>query len=329
MTIEAATYISQLNTSYPVRGDFLYEGDDQIRLIKAVIKNTFLNADEAMDLNLWKMALVPTGAIIAYNGDAAPTGWGLCDGSIYAKSDGSGNITAPDLRGKFIRGANPGVINRGTTGGAASVTPNTSTTGSHSHTATTSTSGAHTHTATTSTNGAHTHTATTSSNGSHSHTATTASSGDHSHGGATGSHILTISEIPAHNHGGGDHVHAQNGKTFLGSGAIQSGGSWGTPTSANTFGSGTIISTQGGGLGHTHSISTNGAHTHTLTTSTTGGHTHTLTTLSNGDHTHSLTTASSGGHTHTLTSSTDGSHFHTVTVDTIPPYYALTYIMKL
>ena len=44
----------------------------------------------------------------------------------------------------------------------------------------------------------------------------------------------------------------------------------------------------------------------------------------------SITTASgdrtTGSHSHTISS--DGSHTHTATVDTVPPYYALAYIMK-
>jgi len=64
--------------------------------------------------------LVPAGTIVAYGGNAAPTGWLLCDGSevsratyndLYAvigSSFGGGNgsttFNVPDLRGVFIRG---------------------------------------------------------------------------------------------------------------------------------------------------------------------------------------------------------------------------------
>lgn len=40
-------------------------------------------------------------------------------------------------------------------------------------------------------------------------------------------------------------------------------------------------------------------------------------------------TGGGGGHTHTLTLVPDGTHNHTVVTSTIPPYYALAYIMKV
>jgi hypothetical protein len=41
MSVETATYISQLNNAYPAATDGLKEGDDHIRLIKSVLQNTF------------------------------------------------------------------------------------------------------------------------------------------------------------------------------------------------------------------------------------------------------------------------------------------------
>jgi hypothetical protein len=43
MTVEAATYISQLNATYPASGDLKSEGDDHMRLIKSAVKATFPN----------------------------------------------------------------------------------------------------------------------------------------------------------------------------------------------------------------------------------------------------------------------------------------------
>ena len=43
MTVETATYISQLNPSYPASGDPKSEGDDQIRLLKTVLQTQFPN----------------------------------------------------------------------------------------------------------------------------------------------------------------------------------------------------------------------------------------------------------------------------------------------
>ena len=41
MTVETASYISQLNNSYPAVGDPVGEGDDHLRLIKSVLKTSF------------------------------------------------------------------------------------------------------------------------------------------------------------------------------------------------------------------------------------------------------------------------------------------------
>jgi microcystin-dependent protein len=51
--------------------------------------------------------LVPQGAIIMWSGatNNIPPGWSLCDGTIADKLDGTGSITKPDLRERFIVGA--------------------------------------------------------------------------------------------------------------------------------------------------------------------------------------------------------------------------------
>lgn len=133
MALESATYINGLNVSNPASSDLMAQADDHIRMLKAVLKNTFPNITGAVTQtqNMLNNAVVPVGGIIMWSGSPAslPSGWKLCDGGTYAKSDGSGNITVPDLRDKFIRGcggstgaptASPTV---GTTGGQDSVTP--------------------------------------------------------------------------------------------------------------------------------------------------------------------------------------------------------------
>lgn len=45
-----------------------------------------------------KFQLLPTGTILAFNGDTAPAGWAICDG----------NNSTPDLRGRFILGSGQG-----------------------------------------------------------------------------------------------------------------------------------------------------------------------------------------------------------------------------
>ena len=46
---------------------------------------------------------IPTGVIVMYNGNSAPTGWVLCDNSAAAQAAG-----APDLRDKFVVGTGNG-----------------------------------------------------------------------------------------------------------------------------------------------------------------------------------------------------------------------------
>lgn len=65
----------------------------------------------ANDLVIPGKGLIPTGGIIMWSGATAPAGWGLCNGVTYTRSDGSGLIASPDLRGRFIVGmsdSNPG-----------------------------------------------------------------------------------------------------------------------------------------------------------------------------------------------------------------------------
>ena len=60
--------------------------------------------------------MIPSGSIIAFNTQTAPSGWALCDGGTY-KTPTGGSVTTPDLRGRFIRmsytmtGTNGGDVN--------------------------------------------------------------------------------------------------------------------------------------------------------------------------------------------------------------------------
>jgi len=72
---------------------------------------------------------IPTGAIVPYAANSAPSGWVLCDGSLYGRTaldpspqvnlfgvigttygigDGLTNFAVPDLRGMFVRGFDNG-----------------------------------------------------------------------------------------------------------------------------------------------------------------------------------------------------------------------------
>tara|TARA_R110002020_G_scaffold249854_1_gene463856 strand:- start:698 stop:1366 length:669 start_codon:yes stop_codon:yes gene_type:complete len=167
MTVESASYVSGLNANYPPGSDTISEGDDHLRLIKAVLKATLPNADEAINGvhtgtsapspntsgQLWfdtsgtgelkvrnkansafesvdtSSAVVPTGVITLWYGSigAIPSGWTLCDGSA----------STPDLRDRFIVGAG--------TGGSYAVDATGGSTTSGAHTLTTAEIPAHTH----------------------------------------------------------------------------------------------------------------------------------------------------------------------------------------
>ena len=68
--------------------------------------------------------IVPTGAVVSYPANTAPTGWLLCDGSAVSRTtyatlyaaigdahgngDGSTTFNLPDYRGRFLRGRDGG-----------------------------------------------------------------------------------------------------------------------------------------------------------------------------------------------------------------------------
>jgi len=71
-----------------------------------------------------EVLLLPPGCVIPYAGPIAPAGWALCDGTTldrithsrlfevigtsFGEGDGSTTFHLPDLRGRFIRGADAG-----------------------------------------------------------------------------------------------------------------------------------------------------------------------------------------------------------------------------
>lgn len=136
MALESATYINNLNASNPASSDSLKEADDHIRLIKQVIKNTFPNITGAITATQDRLNAdpFPVGGIVMWSGSIAtiPTGWTLCNGVTVPRSDGTGTVTPPDLRDRFIVGAGS-TYNPGNTGGANTVALTTNEMPAHSH----------------------------------------------------------------------------------------------------------------------------------------------------------------------------------------------------
>lgn len=141
MPLETASFISDLNVSNPSSTDRIAQGDDHIRLLKATLRATFPALAGAMtlsekQLNSLPASIVPFGLIADWYGsaDKVPAGWAVCNGQSVQKSDGSGNITLPDLRNRVTAGASdtyaPGAVR-----GSDQRTINTSSAGAHSHTA--------------------------------------------------------------------------------------------------------------------------------------------------------------------------------------------------
>lgn len=94
-------------------------------------------------------ALIPAGTVVMWTGALAPNGWVLCDGGSYSRLDGSGSITSPDLRGRFVlgQGQGAGLTNRvlDATGGEETHQLTLSELASHTHSGTTDSDGAHVH----------------------------------------------------------------------------------------------------------------------------------------------------------------------------------------
>jgi microcystin-dependent protein len=265
--------------------------------------------------------LVPTGVITLWSGSIAaiPSGWLLCNGA---------NST-PDLRDRFVVGAGT-TYAVGATGGANTVTLDSTMIPSHTHSI--SASGT-----TSEVNLSHTHSLSASGTTSghstdHTHSGTTSAvSNDHNHtfSGSTGA----MSANAAHSHGITDPGHAHNIDTFANNVGI-------TGTTPYVAGSDARTSVTNSAVTGISVNSANIDHTHAYSGTTSGisaNHTHTITTSGvSTDHTHTVTVTGTSGamsanatHTHTVTvTGTSGSFGSGSSHENRPPYYALAYIMK-
>lgn len=151
MALETGNYVSDLVITNPTGADNRRQGDDHLRLIKKVITQSFPNINGAVtatpaQLNLTADAtnFIPSGFIGMWAGTIAtiPAGWALCDGTGTA-----GGIAIPDLRDRFIIGADAdagGTRDVGDIGGSQDTTLTTT----EGHTLTESEMPSHTHTLT-------------------------------------------------------------------------------------------------------------------------------------------------------------------------------------
>ena len=110
MALESASFINQLIATNPDGSDPKGQGDDHLRLIKKVLKDTFpqftgaLTGTQAQyNALLGEGVIAFPGMIVMYGGTIAsiPAGWLLCNGSGTISS----GDPVPDLRNRFVVGA--------------------------------------------------------------------------------------------------------------------------------------------------------------------------------------------------------------------------------
>ena len=100
MTVEAVTYISDLNATYPAAGDSQVEGDDHIRNLKTGIKATFPNIAGAVTPTHTELNYVDgvTSAIqTQINTKGAITGQTWTGTHAFASTTSIGNVSATEI----------------------------------------------------------------------------------------------------------------------------------------------------------------------------------------------------------------------------------------
>ena len=303
-----------------------------------------------LTVNVGTITGVPTGTILMYNGDTAPAGWCLCDG--VTRTINNSSYTPPDLRDRFIVGAGNNYTRADQDGSADAVVV------SHSHGSgnTGNQSANHTHgdgnySGNTSTHNGHTHGdgnyGTSTHNG---HTHSQSGSGSGNTGNQSANHYHTIGGNKPDgspgtfnvNTSGGTHGHSyreSNGHPQSNMAGIQRRGGDSDNATNNTD----ILSSGGS---HNHSINLTGV----TTAGISNNHTHSFNfniggnTGSDGNHSHNVSgnSGSDGNHSHNVNFSGNSgnqsaNHTHSFNVDSegvsgtgknLPPYYAITFIIK-
>lgn len=158
MALESATYISQLVPANPPASDPIAQSANHLNLIKTVLQGTFPNANTPLAATMENLNNgTPVGLIAMWSGSSLPAGWTLCNGVAVARMDGTGNITPPDLRDRFIVGAGLS-YGEGATGGVAVYELSAAQLPSHTHAASSDSQGSHVHGGSTNAAGGHQHT---------------------------------------------------------------------------------------------------------------------------------------------------------------------------
>lgn len=111
MALESAIYPTQLIDTNPTGADVKGQGDDHIRMLKRVFKNTFPNLSAPVTVSAAQLNVLHAGndlfvrpnMVVMWAGEysSVPTGWLLCNG-VGTTSTGH---PVPDLRDKFVSGA--------------------------------------------------------------------------------------------------------------------------------------------------------------------------------------------------------------------------------
>ena len=319
-------------------------------------------SDLTVDISGATGDVVPVGTIVMYNGDTAPTGWMLCDG--VERTVNNSPYTPPDLRDKFIVGAGSSYTRGDAAGSADAVvvshshgsgnTGNQSANHSHdsgNYSGNSSTHNGHTHgsgnfSGNASTHNGHTHGSGNFSGNASTHNGHTHDKGNYYTSNQSANHYHTIGSNKPDGSPGTWNVSTTDGAHQHG---IQTA-SWDNQSDYT----GPYI--QGGSnAGNVNTRSGQGNHSHTinLTGVTTGGvdqnHYHNIyggTSGSDGNHSHNVNfsgnTGSDGSHSHTINHSGNSgnqsaNHTHSVNINSegvsgtgknLPPYYAITFIIK-
>lgn len=110
MALESASFINQLIATNPDGTDPKGQGDDHLRLIKKVLKDTFpqftgplTGTQDAYNALLGEGVTMKPGMVVMFSGalSSIPAGWLLCNGSGTLSNGGP----VPDLRDRFVIGS--------------------------------------------------------------------------------------------------------------------------------------------------------------------------------------------------------------------------------